>query len=121
MTIVSRAARSGRTSIPHLLAATLSLACSVVGAADEPAGIGPTFAISHFAVEGNSLLPPAEIETLLAPFTGTGRDFGAVRRAVETLQQAYRRHGYNVVVVRLPEQELAGGVVRVQVIEPRIG
>ena len=122
MTNGSRTARSGRASVPHLLAAAiLSVACTAVQAADAPADGGPAFAISRFAVEGNSLLPGAEIDALLAPFTGTARDFGDVRRAVETLQQAYRRHGYNVVVVRLPEQELAGGVVRVQVIEPRIG
>jgi hemolysin activation/secretion protein len=40
---------------------------------------------------------------------------------VEALQQAYRRHGYGVVLVQLPEQELAQGLVRVKVIEPRVG
>jgi len=40
---------------------------------------------------------------------------------VETLEQAYRSRGYHSVKVLLPEQELKGGVVRLTVIEVRIG
>lgn len=103
-----------------LIVAALSAAVPAAQAADAADSSGPRFAISRFAVEGNSLLPGAEVEGLLAPFAGPARNFGDVRRAVEALQQAYRRHGYSVVLVQLPEQELAQGVVRVKVIEPRI-
>jgi hemolysin activation/secretion protein len=104
-----------------LIFAAFGAVVPAVQAADEDGSSGPRFAISRFAVEGNSLLPGAEVEGLLAPFAGPARDFGDVRRAVEALQQAYRRHGYSVVLVQLPEQELAQGVVRVTVIEPRVG
>lgn len=90
-------------------------------ATNEVVSSGPRFAISGFAVDGNSLLPGAEVESVLAPFTGPQRSFGDVRRAVEALQQAYLQRGYSVVLVQLPEQELAQGVVRLKVIEPRIG
>ncbi|MDP3612236.1 MAG: POTRA domain-containing protein, partial [Rubrivivax sp.] len=90
-------------------------------AADEVASSGPRFAISRFAVDGNSLLPSAEVDGVLTPFAGPQRSFGDVRRAVEALQQAYLQRGYSVVLVQLPEQELAQGVVRLKVIEPRIG
>jgi len=103
------------------IVAALSAAGPAAQAADEAGSSGPRFAISRFAVEGNSLLPGAEVEGLLASFTGPERSFGDVRRAVEALQQAYRRRGYSVVLVQLPEQELAQGVVRVKVVEPRIG
>lgn len=99
----------------------LSVAGLAAQAADEQGSSGPRFAISRFAVEGNSLLPGADVEALLAPFAGPERSFGDVRRAVEALQQAYRQRGYSVVLVQLPEQELAQGVVHVKVIEPRIG
>lgn len=104
-----------------LIFAAFAAAAPAVQAADEAGSSGPRFAISRFAVEGNSLLPGAEVEGLLAPFAGPARNFADVRRAVEALQQAYRRHGYSVVLVQLPEQELAQGVVRVKVIEPRVG
>ncbi|MGA8785416.1 MAG: POTRA domain-containing protein, partial [Polaromonas sp.] len=104
-----------------LIVSALSVAGLAAQAADEQGSSGPRFAISRFAVEGNSLLPGAAVEALLAPFAGPERSFGDVRRAVEALQQAYRQRGYSVVLVQLPEQELAQGVVHVKVIEPRIG
>ena len=82
---------------------------------------GPRFDISGFDVEGNTLLPPAEIAAVLAPFKGTGRDFDDVQRAVAALQAAYAKRGFNLVRVALPEQELDHGAVRLRVIETRIG
>jgi len=81
----------------------------------------PRFDVNRYQVEGNSILPAAEIERLLAPFTGKGSDFGTLQQAVEALEQAYRTRGYHSVKVLLPEQELKGGVVRLTVIEVRIG
>jgi hemolysin activation/secretion protein len=79
------------------------------------------FDIARFAVEGNTLLPPSDIEALLAPYTGKDRDFGDVQRALEALERAYARRGLNLVAVALPEQELSQGVVRFVVTESRIG
>lgn len=78
------------------------------------------FEISRFDVSGNTLLPQAEVEAAVAPYAGAGRDFGDVQRALEALQDLYHARGYKVVTVQLPEQELNGGVVRLQVIQPRI-
>ena len=103
----------------HLFALSL-LAASCAATAQTPE-TGPRFAISRFAVQGNSLLPAAELESALAPHTGPRQGFADVRRAVESLQQAYLRRGYNAVVVSLPEQELNQDVVRLQVIESRMG
>lgn len=79
------------------------------------------FEISRFEVSGNSLLSAGEIEGALAPFTGKGRDFGDVQRALESLEALYHARGYKVVTVQLPEQELDGGVVRLEVQQTRIG
>lgn len=79
------------------------------------------FAISRFEVSGNTLLPADEVERAVAPFTGARRDFGDVQRALEALEALYHERGYNVVTVQLPEQELDGGVVRLDVAEARIG
>jgi len=89
-------------------------------AASDQDGIG-RFEIAGFAVEGNTLLPAQSIDQLLTPYTGKNRDFGYVQRALEALEGAYHALGYNVVQVALPEQELNQGVVRLQVIETRLG
>ncbi len=79
------------------------------------------FEISRFDVTGNTLLSAAEVQGAVAPFTGRGRDFGDVQRALEALEALYHERGYNVVTVQLPEQELNGGVVRLNVLQTRIG
>jgi len=81
----------------------------------------PRFDIQRFEVVGNTLLPPADVERLVAPYTGTGKDFADVQRALETLEQAYRDLGYGVVQVLLPEQDITRGVVRLRVVQPRLG
>src|SRR5471032_1788435 len=117
----------------HLLAGSALLfvagaACAIVlpaagqSQADLPASVTsaapatdisiPHFDITHFEVQGN---------TLLAPFTGTQRDFGDIQHAVEALENAYRDRGYTVVQVTLPEQELEQGVVQLTVVETAIG
>jgi hemolysin activation/secretion protein len=75
------------------------------------------FAISRYDVDGNTLLPAAEMAAALAPYTGAGRDFGDVQRALETLEGLYHARGWRLVAVQLPEQELDGGVVRLHVVE----
>jgi hemolysin activation/secretion protein len=79
-----------------------------------------TFDIKGFKVEGNTLLPADGVRTLLAPYTGKNRDFGDVQRALSALEQAYARAGFSAVQVYLPEQELADGIVRFQVVEGKV-
>jgi hemolysin activation/secretion protein len=80
----------------------------------------PRFDISSYSVEGNSLLPSASIAPLLKTYTGKDKDFGDVQQALEALEDAYRKKGYNAVAVILPEQELDHGTVRLRVIEGKV-
>lgn len=80
----------------------------------------PRFDIQRFEVEGNSLLATSDIDRLMVPFIGSSRDFGDVQRALEALQDAYRKQGYGAVEVFLPEQELEAGIVRLRVIEQKV-
>lgn len=79
------------------------------------------FDISRFQIDGNTLLEASFVEALLQPYAGQARNFGHVQRALEALEAAYQQRGYNVVQVGLPEQELNQGVVRLEVVETRIG
>lgn len=82
---------------------------------------GPKFEITRFEVTGNTLLPAEEASGAVAPFAGANKDFGDVRGAAAALETAYRARGYGVVQVDVPQQEVAGGVVRLRVVEPRVG
>ncbi|WP_348695775.1 ShlB/FhaC/HecB family hemolysin secretion/activation protein [Duganella fentianensis] len=79
------------------------------------------FEIRQFQLQGNTLLDPAEAAAILQPYTGPVKDFGDVQRALEALEAVYQQRGYRLVSVELPEQELNGGIVRLRVVENRIG
>ncbi|MFS2035317.1 ShlB/FhaC/HecB family hemolysin secretion/activation protein [Polaromonas sp. CT11-55] len=103
--LITYLARCGLSGALALTAAAAALA------ADE------RFEITRFQVEGNTLLPAAEVDRLVGPLAGPQRGFADIQLAVEALQQAYRQAGYSTVLVSVPEQELAGGAVKLLVRE----
>jgi hemolysin activation/secretion protein len=90
-------------------------------AATRPGDPVGSFEITRFVVEGNTLLKEAAVNSVLAGFSGAHRSFDDLEHAVEALQKLYRARGFTLVKVTLPEQELNGGVVRLKVIETRLG
>ena len=95
-------------------------AVTAFAAGEKPDAV-PRFDIKGYQVEGNTLIPADNLDSILSPFTGKDRDFGDVQEALDALEQAYRDHGFSMVAVSLPEQELESGVVRLKVNENRLG
>lgn len=79
------------------------------------------FDIVRFQVSGNTLLPEAEVQRIVAPYVGRHRVYGDVQRALEALEAAYRKAGYGTVQVFVPEQELTSGIVQFLVTEAVVG
>ena len=106
-------------SVSRLTAlAVCALACACAHAADVVSSASsPRFAISRYAVEGNTLVSSESIARALAPLTGPQREFGDVQRAVEAIEGVYVRAGYSAVKVTVPEQEIAGGTIQIRVVE----
>lgn len=99
----------------------LAFAAPAVQAETVAAVPAPTvFDIARFQIDGNSILPQAKVDGLMAPFAGPQRSFADVQKALEALQQAYYDAGYGAVQVRLPEQEMSNGVIQFRVIEGKI-
>ena len=86
----------------------------------EAAAPQATFDIWEYRILGNSVLPRADIETLLYGNLGPGKTLDDVEKARVALETAYRDRGYGTVFVDIPEQEVAEGIVRLQVTEGKI-
>jgi len=80
-----------------------------------------TFDIRRIVVEGNTLLSDEQISKVLDEFAGPGKTAADVERAREKLEDLYHREGYPTVLVNIPEQTVEEGIVRLQVIESKIG
>ncbi|MBQ0928943.1 ShlB/FhaC/HecB family hemolysin secretion/activation protein [Ideonella alba] len=101
--------------LAFLLLTALLLGPAVAGA-DEPA-----FDLWEVAVEGNTVLSVEAIERAVQPHLGPGRSMKDVEAARAALEAAYQQAGYLTVLVDIPEQRVDEGVVRLSVLQGRLG
>lgn len=103
---------------PLLLITAGLLLCCVSSQAEET--VVPRFDIRQLFLEGNTILPPRDVAAILKKYTGPQKDFGTLQEAMDELEAAYRKRGYTMVTVILPEQELERGTVVINVLEPTV-
>jgi hemolysin activation/secretion protein len=80
-----------------------------------------SFEIRAFEVTGNTIFPADKLQDTVSPFTGKGKTAADVEHARDALEKLYHDTGYPAVLVNIPEQTLQDNVVKLQVIESRIG
>lgn len=79
---------------------------------------GPTINIRGYRIDGNTVLSVVEFN-FLTNYTGD-INFRKLREGLGRLQLRYRELGYATVSVKLPQQKLTNGIVRVKIIEGRL-
>jgi len=80
-----------------------------------------TFDINEFRVEGATKLSAIEVEKVVAPYLGPGRQLEDVEKARAALEKEYSERGYQTVTVAIPQQTVREGVVTLKVTEGRVG
>ncbi len=103
-----------------IAAVPLRAAEASLPAAASPAA-EPAFDIWEYQVEGNSVLGVEAIERAVQPHLGPGLGMASVEAARAALEAAYQQAGYLTVLVDIPEQRVDEGVVRLAVLEGRLG
>jgi hemolysin activation/secretion protein len=91
--------------------------------ASAPANAAPVklFPILEYQVEGNTLMRTIDIERAVMPYLGEGKSIKDVEAARQNLEKIYHDHGYQTVLVNIPQQEVSSGVVRLAVVEAPVG
>lgn len=103
---------------PIFLLATAPLRAAGVA---PPAAAEPAFDIWEYQVEGNSVLGVEAIERAVQPHLGPGLGMASVEAARAALEAAYQQAGFLTVLVDIPEQRVDDGIVRLAVLEGRLG
>ncbi len=75
--------------------------------------------VRSFQVQGNTLLAAATVQAALAPYAGL-RSLADLQRAAQAVQALYGQAGWAAVVVYLPPQPVADGVVTLNVVEGKL-
>ncbi|GGY04385.1 ShlB/FhaC/HecB family hemolysin secretion/activation protein [Paludibacterium paludis] len=94
-------------------------ASPALAAAEPPAASRVT--IYEYIVRGNTTLDIEAIEKAVTPHLGPDRTMADIEAARDALQKTYNERGLQSVYVDLPEQQVVGGVVILQVAETRVG
>jgi hemolysin activation/secretion protein len=81
----------------------------------------PSFDILEYQVAGNSVLPTIEVERAVTPYLGPNKTIKDVEAARAQLERVYHDRGYKTVLVNIPQQKVAEGVIRLVVTEGRVG
>lgn len=78
---------------------------------------------SGFRFSGNTSIPEAELQAVIANFVGKEANFNDLADAAALLRKHYEDKGFVLTDVYFPEQEfnVSGGVVEFAVIEARVG
>ena len=118
MNLTHRAARPRRG---HALALAAAVALPLLAAA--PAALAQSATeqvqVRSFRVQGNSLLDAAAVQAALASHTGA-RTLADLEKAAQAVQALYVQAGWAAVVVYLPPQPVADGVVTLNVVEGKV-
>ncbi len=108
------------TAKPAALASGEAPVSATAADAQGPAEADPPFDVWEYRIGGNTLLPPRDLEAVVYPLLGPGRRLADVEQARVAVEKAYRDAGFATVYVDIPEQQVAGGVVRLAVTEGRV-
>ena len=76
--------------------------------------------VKAFRISGNTLIAESELQAVLSPWLGKESTFTELQQAANAVAEAYRRHGW-FARPQLPAQDLADGVVKIHIIEGRLG
>lgn len=90
-------------------------------AAEQPGPQGAAserIELKNFIIEGAHLIPQAELEALLAGYSGQQLDLNDLNAAAQRITNYYRSQGWYARAI-LPAQDITQGSVRIQVIEAR--
>lgn len=78
------------------------------------------FDIWEYRIMGNSVLSPYIIQKSVYPYLGPHRNIDDVEKARSTLEALYHEQGYQTVFVNIPEQDVLGGLVKLEVVEGKV-
>ncbi len=87
----------------------------------EDAGAGPSFFVSRIEIEGNTLFDDETLAPLVDIQEGIEMTLGVLALYAQEITAYYNSEGYILARAFIPQQEIKDGVVKLKVVEGRVG
>ncbi len=81
---------------------------------------GATIVVTSFRFAGNTLFSSEQLAAAVTPYLNRPLDFTLLQAATNAVADVYRKAGW-IVRAYLPEQDIVGGIVTIQVVEAVFG
>lgn len=119
-----QATTTPRSNRFRLALAAVALGCAG-GAGAQTASpsepTGPRLDIQRYVVDEGAPMSEQDIQALLAPFVGPGKTLRDIEGAAQALERTLRDRGYAFHRIFIPEQKPVDGVIRLGVLQIRVG
>jgi len=89
-------------------------------AAGVPAG-GRKILVQRFEIVGNGAVGSDVLQRIVEPYVGQSLTLLEIYDVADLLTRYYRTHGYTLASAYVPEQQVASGVITLEVIEGKLG
>ena len=91
------------------------------GAPAAPDGQDVRFQVSRVLIDKSALLDPAAIDAIVSPLEGRTVSLAELQAAVADINRLYAEGGHATARAILPPQTIQDGLVRIRLIEARVG
>jgi len=109
-----------RTAIPPTPPNKIKTPAAPSAGAGVPAG-GRQILVQRFEIVGNQSVPTETLQQVVAPYEGKSMTLLAIYDVSDLLTRYYRTHGYTLASAFVPEQQVASGVIQIEIIEGKLG
>lgn len=82
---------------------------------------GPAVFVQRIDLQGNTVLPATEVSRVTATYENRSLTSEELQEARHELSELYVKNGYISSGVLVPDQEVNGGVIKMQAVEGRVG
>jgi len=82
---------------------------------------GPQVQVQRFQITGNTAIPSEELQQIVAPYEGKAMTLLEIYDVADLLTRHYRTSGYTLASAFVPEQQVASGVITIEIIEGKLG
>ncbi|MCS6861169.1 MAG: BamA/TamA family outer membrane protein, partial [Abditibacteriales bacterium] len=77
--------------------------------------------VQSFRFEGNTVIGNEDLARIVAPYQDKELTLTELQQVADKVSEYYRKQGYLLARALLPEQEITGGVVTLQILEGKLG
>ncbi len=99
----------------------VEISAAAVNGAGSTLAAGPAFLLRQIVIDESAILSPEEIRSVLARYEQKQATIADLNLAVQELNSLYRQKGYATAMAVLPPQQVRDGMVRLRLIEGRVG